>query len=129
MAVIRGAMEATKSMSSPQGPAEDRRESVKMQVSAAVEESEAISFTTPSSSAAKSTNESRLWTITPLSTSATTISISRSSLFGVEISGERAQEKRVAPPSSVDGEKTCFAAGSVLFGSALAEVSFVVYNV
>lgn len=116
-------METTRSTSSPQGSAEDHREGAKMEVSAVVEESEAISSSTPSSTAAKPTNESRLWAP---STSATIISISHSSLFGVGISGERAQEKGVALPSSVSGEETYFATGSALFGSALAEVSFVV---
>lgn len=126
VAVIKNAMDTARSTSSPQGSAEDSREGAKMVVSAVVEESEAISSSMPPSTTARPTNESRLWTITPSSTSTTIISISRSSMFGVEISGERAQEKEVVVPSTVGGEKTHFAPGSVLFGSALAEVSIVV---
>ncbi|KAF8558300.1 hypothetical protein OG21DRAFT_1230212 [Imleria badia] len=125
VAVIKGAMEATKSTSSPQESAEDRREGGEMVVSTAVEESEAMSSTMPSSSAAKPTHESRLWTATPSSMSTATISISCSSLFGVGISEERVQKKGVTPRPSVDGDVTYFAAGSMLFGSALSEVSFV----
>jgi exosome complex exonuclease RRP6 len=124
VAVIKGAMEVTKSASGSQGPAADGREGAKLVVSTAVGGSEVMNSTAPSS-AAKLTNESRLWTVTPLSTSAATISISHSSLFGIGISGERAQKKGVSPPSSADGEKAYSATGSVLFGSALTEVSFV----
>lgn len=123
--VIENAIEATKSTSSPQRVAKDRRDGAELVVSAVVEESEVISSTTPSSPAAKPTKESRLWTIASSSTSATTISISRSSLFGVGISGERAQERGVSPSSSIGGKETYFSTGSV-FGSALAKVSFVV---
>lgn len=125
VAVIKGAMEVTKSLSGPQGSAADACEGAKMVVSTAIEGSEAMNSTAPSSSAAKLTNESRLWTVTPLSTSAATISMSHSSLFGIGMSGERAQKKGVTPPSSADGEEAYFATGSVLFGSTLTKVSFV----
>ncbi|KAG8214705.1 hypothetical protein J3R82DRAFT_9790 [Butyriboletus roseoflavus] len=116
--VIKGAMEATKSMSSPQGSTEDRCEGAKMVVSAAVEESEAISFTATSSSTAKPTNESRLWALAPSSTSATTPSISRSSLFGIGISGERAQEKGTTTASSSSTTKSTFTHAQVSDDSA-----------
>jgi len=123
--VIKGAVEGTKGASSPQRSAEDGRESVEIVVSTVVEDSEAMSSITPGSSAAKLTNVPPLWTVTPSSTSAATISTSRSSLFGIGILEERAQKKGATPPSSVHGEETYFAKESVLFGSALAEVSFV----
>ena len=121
LAVIKGAMEAAKSASSLQGPGEDRHQEGELVVSTAVEELETMTL---SSSPSKVTNESRLWTVTSSPTSATTISISCSSLFGAGISGERVQTKKgVTPRSSVHGEQTYFAARSTLFGSALAEVS------
>ncbi|KAI9462261.1 ribonuclease H-like domain-containing protein [Boletus coccyginus] len=123
VAVIKGAMEGIKGASSPQGSREDGRESVKMVVSTVVEDSEVTSSITPASSAAKLTNVSRLWTVTPSSTSAATISISRSSLFGIEISEERAHKKGATPPSSVNEGGTYFAKGSALFGGALAETT------
>lgn len=125
VAVINGAMEGINGASSPQGSREDGRESVKMVVSTVVEDSEAMSSITPASSTAKLTNVSRLWTVTPSSTSAATISISRSSLFGIGISEECAHKKGATLPSSVSEGETYFAKGSALFGGALAEVSFV----
>lgn len=102
-------MEIPKSASSSQGAAEDRREGGEMVVSTAVEDSETMSFTVPSS-VAKPIHESRLWTLSPSSMSTATIAIPYSSLFGVGISGY-------------------FATGSMLFGSSLTEVSFVAKNV
>ena len=125
VAVIKGAMEATKSASSPQESTANGRKDAKMVVSTAVEGPEAKSSAVPPPSAAKPTNESRLWTVTPSSTSPTTISISHSSLFGLGISEERAQKKEATPSSSVDAEEAYIATGSVLFGSALTAVSFV----
>ncbi|KAF8133915.1 ribonuclease H-like domain-containing protein [Boletus edulis] len=95
---------------------EDRCEGSEVVVSTAIELSEAMSYTTASSSAMKTVNESRLWTVVP-----PTISISRSSLLGFGISGERAQE-RGTPSPSVNGEETYFAAQSMLFGSAFSKV-------
>ena len=123
MTVIKGAMEATKPRSSLQGSAEARREDTELVASAAVKESETMSSSMASAAGAKLTNESRLWIGAPSSTSATTISISHSSLFGVEMSRERAQEKGVALSSSIGGEETYLATECVLFGSSLFKVS------
>ncbi|KAF8440803.1 ribonuclease H-like domain-containing protein [Boletus edulis BED1] len=115
VAVIKAAMEATESTSGLQGSSEDRCEGSEVVVSTAIELSEAMSYTTASSSAMKTVNELRLWTVVP-----PTISISRSSLLGFGISGERAQE-RGTPSPSVNGEETYFAAQSMLFGSAFSK--------
>ncbi|KAG6377211.1 ribonuclease H-like domain-containing protein [Boletus reticuloceps] len=115
VAVIKAAVEATESTSGLQGSSEDRWEGSEVVVSTAIELSEAMSYTTASSSAMKTINESRLWTIVP-----PTISISRSSLLGFGISGERAQE-RGTPSPSVNGEETYLTAQSMLFGSAFSK--------
>ena len=118
VAVIKGAIEATKPRSSPEGSTEA------VVTSAVVSESETMGPPMPSSSAAKLTNESRLWTVAPSSTSATTLSVSRSSLFGVGVLGGCALGEGNGLPSLVGREEAYSAIGCVSFGSALLKVSF-----
>ena len=126
VAVIKGAMDATRTRSSPQESAEARREGSEMVALAAVKETGVMSSPMLSlPPTPKLTNESRLWTVTPLSTPAATFTVSRSSLFGVGVSRVHIQEEGMALPSSVGERRTYSATGSVLFGSALLKVGFV----
>lgn len=125
--VIQTAIEASQPRSTPQGSAEVEREGAETVTLATVKEVETMSSPMPPS-AAKLTDESRLWFLAPSSTSMSTatISVSHSSLFDVGISGEHAQDKEgLALTSSVGGRETYSATRSVLFGSALFKVRFV----
>jgi exosome complex exonuclease RRP6 len=123
--VIRSAMEAATSKSGEQASGLGRDEEREMGGLVAVaEDSTMVDTTTTSLSAVESTSESRLWAVPTSSPTSVATATSRSSLFGFGMAEQQTHAQVAASPSGMGGTRTFAAAGSILFGSALAGVSF-----